>query len=210
MLIVIIGDSGHAKVIADCIHSNPEHEIIAKLDDKYNVVFEDEGLIKGPIEHLHTLLQQTQCKVIVGIGSNRIRQKIVERLNLSADTFATIIHQHAIVSPLATLASGTVIMPGAVVNVDAIIGRHCIINTNSVIEHDCIVGDFAHISPNSTLTGGVCFGKGSHLGATATVIPMQKVGDWSIIGAGSVIISEINSNVTAVGIPAKVIKREGL
>lgn len=205
---ILIGDSGHAKVIEDCIHSLSGYEIIAKLDDRYvetNIV---ESITKGPISIIKDLLSE-DSRIIISIGANKVRENLVDRLNLSLEYFTPIIHSTAIVSESAKIGRGTVIMPGVVVNAGAIIGDHCIINTNSIVEHDCVVGDFAHISPGAVLTGGVTVGEGTQIGAGATVIPGIEIGEWTIVGAGATVISNIDSHVTVVGTPAKVVKREG-
>ena len=68
--------------------------------------------------------------VIVSIGVNSVRKKIVGRLS---GPFGVAIHPSAVVSPSAKIGEGTVIMAGAVVNADAVIGRHCIINTGASV-----------------------------------------------------------------------------
>ncbi|MCZ8532007.1 acetyltransferase [Psychrobacillus psychrodurans] len=206
--IILIGDSGHAKVIEDCIRSQGDN-VIAKLDDRYKEKFYEGVIIKGPITLLEDLLTD-EVKIVIAIGSNTIRKSIVERLDISKEKYAVIIHSQAIVCSSVKVGHGSVIMPGVVVNAGAIIGSHAIFNSNSVVEHDCVVEDFTHISPGAILTGNVKVGQGSHVGAGSTIIPGVEVGSWTIVGAGSTVISNIESNVTAVGVPAKVIKREGL
>lgn len=205
--IILIGDSGHAKVIEDCILSQGS-SVIAKLDDRYKERFHENHLIKGPFAIVEDLLTDG-VKVVISIGSNVIRKRIVERLNIANEKYAIIVHRRAIVCNSANVGHGTVIMPGVIVNADASIGCHTIINSNSVVEHDCVVEDFTHISPGAILTGNVKVGRGSHVGAGSTIIPGIEIGSWTTVGAGSSVISNIESNVTAVGVPAKVIKREG-
>jgi acetyltransferase EpsM len=205
--IILIGDSGHGKVIEDCILSKGGL-VVAKLDDRYKEKFEVGHIVKGPISLINELLTD-DIKVFVSIGSNSIRKRIVERLGISDNKYAIIIHNCAIVSHTSMIGNGTVIMPGVVVNAEASIGKHTILNTNSIIEHECLIGNYAHISPGTILTGTVRVGEGSHIGAGTTVIPGIEIGSWTVIGAGSSVISNVESNVTAVGVPAKVIKREG-
>jgi acetyltransferase EpsM len=38
------------------------------------------------------------------------------------------------------------------------------------------------------------------------LIEKVKVGEWSIIGAGAVVVQDIPPRVTAVGVPARIIK----
>ena len=45
------------------------------------------------------------------------------------------------------------------------------------------------------------------MGSSSVSNGQLKIGSWSIIGSGSVIIRDIPPNVTVVGVPAKIIKR---
>ncbi|WKA53994.1 acetyltransferase [Planococcus shixiaomingii] len=207
MNIILIGDSGHAKVIADNVISSG-NQVVARLDDKYTVLFQKDDCWYGPSSEVHSLIEKESAKVIIAIGSNPVRRKIVESLSLQPNQYATVVHKEAIVSPSVTIGHGTVVMPGVIVNAAATIGNHVILNTRLVIEHDCIVENYAHVSPGSMVTGGVKIREGVHVGAGATVIPMKEIGQWSIIGAGSVVIDDIAEFSTAVGVPARVIKSE--
>lgn len=209
--VVILGDSGHSKVISDLIHSNEGISLTAKLDDRYDEVFVRDGVTKGPIAHLRHLLQEEpDICVVFGIGSNTVRKKLVKELGLPRTSFISLIHPTAVISPSAVIGLGTVVMPRVVVNAEAKIGDHAILNTGSVIEHDCKVADYVHISPQAILAGGVAVGEGAHVGAGASVIPLKTVGEWSTIGAGAAVVSHIPRNVTVVGVPAKEIRKEGI
>lgn len=205
---ILIGDSGHSKVITDCILSM-NGRVIAKLDDKYNERFEEEAIIKGPLSLLNDFLDG-DIRVIIAIGSNAIRQKIVSKLQLNLEDYTTVIHKSAIVSESAEIGYGTIVMPGAIINADTKIGNHCIVNSGSIIEHDNYIEDFVHISPNATLTGGVSIAEGTQIGAASVIVPGVTIGSWTMIGAGSTVTKDLPSNITAVGSPAKVIKKEGL
>jgi serine O-acetyltransferase len=47
------------------------------------------------------------------------------------------------------------------------------------------------------------------VGAGAKVLGPFKVGDNSRIAAGAVVLNEVPENCTAVGVPARVVKRDG-
>lgn len=141
--------------------------------------------------------------VIVSIGDNFIRQKIVAQLS---GVFIKAIHPSAIVSVYASIGNGTVVMQGAIIQSESKIGEHCIINTGASVGHECVLENFVHISPHATLCGNVCIGEGSWIGAGAVIIPGIRIGKWSRIGAGSVVIKDIPDGVVAVGNYCKVIK----
>jgi acetyltransferase EpsM len=203
---IVIGDSGHAKVITDCIASSGD-SVIAYLDDKYNEIFYENEIVKGPVAQIHSFLKQ-DIKVVIAVGNNIIRKKIVDYLNIPNEKYGVIVHKSAIVSENALIENGTVIMPNCVINAGAKIGKQTIINTGSIIEHDCEIFDFAHISPGTVLTGGVVVEEGTQIGAKSVVIPLVNIGEWSMIGAGSTVINDIGDYVTAVGSPAKVIRKK--
>lgn len=204
---ILIGDSGHGKVIEDCIRANG-HQVIAKLDDKYPSLFKVGSYMKGPISTIGNLLD-VNTKVVISIGHNAIRKKIVERLQLKEELYGTVIHPSAIISPSSKIGYGTVVMPNVVVNADSLVGNHVILNTGCIVEHDCIAGNFVHISPSAVLTGGVIVQEGTQVGARSSINPTIQIGEWSMIGAGSTVIQNIPDHVTAVGVPAKIIKERG-
>jgi acetyltransferase-like isoleucine patch superfamily enzyme len=47
------------------------------------------------------------------------------------------------------------------------------------------------------------------VGLGAKIIQCLSVGEWSIVGAGAVVIRDIPPGCTAVGVPARVIKLAG-
>ncbi|MEH7308402.1 acetyltransferase [Neobacillus drentensis] len=207
MKIVVIGRGGHSKVIADMILSDQENDIVGYLDDKYDNVGLFENIYCGPISSATQLVEHFyDLKFVIAIGDNKVRQSIVQKLNLPDETYLSVIHKSAVISLSAKIDIGTVVMPHTVINADTRIGVHSIINTGSVIEHDCIIGDYSHICPGTTLTGTVQIGEGGYIGAGATIIPNIKVGDWAIVGAGATVITDIPAHCTAVGIPAKIKK----
>ncbi|WP_026694375.1 acetyltransferase [Peribacillus kribbensis] len=206
MKVVIIGNGGHSKVISDVIRSSENINLIGYLDDKYRKLEKKSSYLFGPIsEAVNILEMDKECKFIIGIGENKTRQLIFEKLKLELNFYATLIHPSAIISTSATIGSGTVILPGAIVNAEAIVGNHSIINTGSIIEHDCIIKDYVHVSPNATLTGGVCLREGVLIGASATILPELEIGKWTKIGAGAAVIKSLPANCTAVGVPARII-----
>lgn len=190
----LFGASGHAKVIMD---------IIMAQGDKVDCLYDDAPHYAEIHEVPVSKASETEVvgPLIISIGSNRIRQIISDRYPLE---YAKAVHPNAIISPSATIGSGTVVMQGAIIQADAIIGRHCIINSGASIDHECHIDDFVHISPHATLCGNVSVGEGSWIGAGATVIPGIKIGRWCTIGAGSVVIKDIPDGTIAYGNPCKI------
>lgn len=203
--LILIGAGGHVKVVKDIIAFDNRLEVFAIVDDafcKTNVV---DGIIYAHTSYLDSL-DVERFRFFIAIGGNSIRKRLFDKLSIPIENYITLIHPHAIVSKTSQLGYGTVVMPNAVINADTSIANHCIINTNAIVEHDNVLGDYVHISPSATLSGVVNIGDGTHIGAGAVVIPGKSIGNWTTIGAGAVVTKDIPDGVTAVGVPAKIIK----
>lgn len=198
---ILIGASGHGKVIIEILESMQEPNIQVWDDAEKPAIWQYP--VTKPLPAGTTIPD----KVIISIGVNSTRKRVAERLG-SVAKFGTGIHTDALLSKRATVGEGTVIMAGVRINADVAIGQHCIINTCASIDHDCKLSDYVHISPNATLSGDVHIGEGTHIGAGASIIQGIRIGKWCTIGAGSVVIKDIPDYSTAVGCPAKIIKTQ--
>jgi len=196
---IIYGASGHGKVIADILKKNEVSEIVF-WDDDINAKVNGYKVDKP-------LSINKEGKVIIAVGNNLVRKKIVDTNNFSC---ATAIHPNAIIAENVSIQEGTVVMAGAIVNPSSNIGKHCILNTSCSIDHDCQIEDFVHVSPNATLTGDVQVGEGAHIGAGAVVIQGIRIGKWATIGVGAVVIRDVPDYAVVVGNPAKIIKYNDL
>lgn len=200
--LAILGASGHGKIIAD-IGENCGFSVTFFDDQQQGNL--GPWKIKGTSEDL-----LESCKkfdgVIIGIGNNATRQDKLSVLVSAGATIPNLIHPSASVSQYANLGIGSVVCAGAIVNAFVSAGKGIIINTGATVDHDCYLGDFTHLSPGVHLAGGVRVGSRSWIGIGASVIQQVEIGQDTIIGAGSVVIRNIPDSVTAVGVPAAIIK----
>lgn len=200
--VVIIGASGHGKVIADII-VNSDDKVLGFLDDADDV--QGKKIIGFPVlGKIADFDNYRDCEFVIAIGNPYIREKISNELPVK---WYTAIHPTAVISSLdVEIGEGTVIMANAVVNPSAKIGKHCIINTGAIVEHDNILEDYVHLSPNVTLAGIVKVGKSTHIGAGSCTKQVLNIASDCIIGAGSVVVKDITESGTYVGVPARKIK----
>ena len=106
-------------------------------------------------------------------------------------------------SQYAKFRTGVEIHPGAK------IGRGVFIDHGAGI----VIGETAEVGDGCTLYQGVtlgCTGKNVTVGSGAKVLGPFTIGDNSKIAAGAVVLEEIPANATAVGVPAKVVKLDGV
>lgn len=118
-----------------------------------------------------------------------------------------------VVSHVSRLLTGIEIHPGAR------IGRRCFIDHGMGV----VIGETTEIGDDVTLYQGVTLGgtgkergkrhptigDGVIVGVGAKVLGAIRVGDGSKVGAGSVVVKDVPPNCTVVGIPARVVVRDG-
>lgn len=195
--VIIIGASGHGKVVADIVEKSG-NKVCGFLDDNVNgCVFGYPVL--GKISDCNKYAPEFEF--VIALGDNQIRGKIAH--NIDNSKLHTAIHPTASIAKDVKIGCGTVIMANAAINPTATIGKNCIINTGAIVEHDNIIGDYVHLSPRVALGGTVNIGNYSHIGIGATVRNNVSVAENCIIGAGSVVVKDIRDSGTYVGVPAK-------
>lgn len=204
-VLAILGASGHGKVVADAALSTGLWQRVFFYDDAWPTKSQNgQHEIVGNTKCLLDLSEKPE--VVVAIGNNKIRLAKQSELILNGFTVATVIHPAAVISSTASISVGAVVMAGAVINADAVVGSACIVNSNAVVEHDCLLGDAVHVSPGACLAGGVVVGQCSWIGIGASVIQLKRIGSNVMVGAGAAVVTDLADGITAVGVPAKVIK----
>lgn len=201
--IAVIGAGGHAKVVLATLQAAGFTAFVVYDDSPDKWGTEMMGVpVRGPVERV---VEDGVPRAVIAIGDNAIRRRL--SIKLRGIEWLTVVHPYAWVHSSAKLGVGTVVFAGAVIQPEARIGDHVIVNTAATIDHECVVGDYAHIAPGAHLAGRVEVGEGTFIGMGCNVIQCLQIGKWSTVGAGAVVTKPIPDQVTAVGVPARVIKR---
>ena len=198
--LLIIGASGHGKVVADIAMKMNRWKDVAFLDDNestktcmgLDVIGKSADAIK----------YKSDAQVFVAVGDNVTREMIQKKLEAEDVSIATLIHPNAVIGAEVELGVGTVVMAGVVINCCSMIGKGCIINTGSTLDHDNVIEDYVHISPGVHLAGTVKVSKGTWLGIGSAVINNIYIVSGCRVGAGAVVVKDITEPGTYVGVPA--------
>lgn len=199
--LLIIGASGHGKVVADIALKLNKWKIIAFLDDDENIKSPLGLEVIGKTDDAIT--QIDNCDIIVGVGNNATREKIQKRLEAEGASVPVLIHPNAVIGDQVEIEPGTVVMAGAVINCCTRIGKGCIINTGATIDHDNVIKDYVHISPGVHTAGTVKIGQGTWLGIGSAISNNVNITSRCRIGAGAVVVRDITEPGTYVGVPVR-------
>lgn len=202
--LIIIGASGHGKVVADAAVKTKKYKEIYFLDDNPDLEVCMGFPVIARTEAFPNWIDEAEY--FVAIGNSKIREKIIRQLTDKKAKIATLIHPDACIGMNVRIEFGTVVMAGAVINSDTAIGTGVIINTACSVDHDNRIGDYAHICVGAHLAGTVCVGRHTWIGAGAVVSNNLTVCEECMIGAGAVVVKDIKEGGTYIGVPAKKVK----
>ena len=212
--IVIIGAGGHgretAEILLDRARQIGDVELLGFVDDAA-------ARLGAAIDGVPVLgdwswfdgADRGEVAVLCAVGMPAMSRRLAERARALGLRLANAISPQAVVSPLAEVGQGVTLFPQAVVNTRAWLGDLCILNVGVSVSHDSVVGPNCNLNPGVRLAGNVRVGEGCYLGMGASVIQGRSIGPWTVVGAGAVVIRDLPADVTAVGVPAQIIKTRG-
>ncbi|EOG1983404.1 NeuD/PglB/VioB family sugar acetyltransferase [Proteus mirabilis] len=211
---VILGAGGFAKEIATVLlWNNYKKENIVFFDNINesidNSIYNNYLVIRSE-KDLYSYFKSYDPKFHIGVGGTRNRSRLLKIGEKNAGILTSIISSTSLISPFdtnITLDKGISILSGVTITASVQIGIGCLVNKNAILSHDVEIKDFVEISPGAKLLGHSKVGSFTSIGTNAVILPNIHIGNNCIIGAGSIVTKNIPDDSIAVGIPAKVIKK---
>ncbi|EJT5936561.1 acetyltransferase [Clostridium perfringens] len=207
--LVIVGAGGFGREVAWLVEEinevSKEWNLVGFIDENKEI---HETLING-YEVLGGIdwLKDKDIYYVCAIGNSKIRKDIVEKINKFQVKAATIIHPSVLMNKkYIEVGEGSIICASSILTVNIKLGKHVILNLDCTVGHDAILKDFVTVYPSVNISGNCIIDECVELGTGTQIIQGKTIGENTIIGAGSVVIKNIEKNRTAVGIPAKTIK----
>lgn len=204
MPLVIVGSGGHGREVWDVVEACGGYDVVGFVDDSGDEpgTRPDGVMLLGPLAHLADL---APIAVVVGIGDPRPRAAVVARLR----EIAGVTPSDALVHPLASIGSRTVLGPGTVVAAGARIttnvriGSHCYVGPNATIGHDAVLLDGATLYPGAVVSGNVTIGEAAAIGAGASVRQGLRIGAGAFVALGAGVVHDVPEGTTVAGTPAR-------
>ena len=209
--IVIIGGGNQAHYTIDIIEKENKYNIIGIIDSIHEIGSDRFGYeILGRQENIVEIIKKYQIQGgLITIGDNWGRYIVSNQiLNLVPNfEFVNAIHPSVIIGNNVKLGIGITAMAGVIFNPKSVIGDFTFFATGAQIEHDCVISDFASVSAGSIMGGYVKLGKFSALTLGVTVLDRLEIGENTVVGAGSLVLKSLPSDVLVYGNPASIIKK---
>ncbi len=208
--IVIIGAGGFGREVQWLIERINAKEIIWQLkgyiDDGIEAGTKINGYpVLGGIDYL--LEMEEEISVVCAIGSAQTRKKVIEKIsNKNNIEFPNLIDPNVQMSNYIELGRGNVICAGSILTVNISVGDFTIVNLDCTVGHDVILNSFVTVYPSVNISGCVKIGECTEIGTGTKIIQGKTIGNKVILGAGAVVVKDIEIPGTYVGVPVKAVK----
>ena len=146
----------------------------------------------------------------ISVGDNKMRKELADKIREKGGNIPNLIHPSSVVSKYASIGEGVVIHANAVVQADAEIKKDTVLSYNCSVSHNSSIGEACYLAFNSTIGAYVKIQENVLIGQSASIVSgkLEYVGANSIIGAGSVVVRNVEANSIVVGNPAKLLSEK--
>lgn len=179
-----------------------EFRIKGFLDDRVNVLDEYKGypqIISSVVDYE---IQQDDVFVCALVNVD-YKKSYVDIILAKGGEFISLVHPTVNILQNVEIGQGCIIGYGAYLSCDLKIGNFVTISPYSIIGHDAVIGDWCQLEAYSFIGGFVRLCPMVTIHTGGIILNTKIVESHSIVGAGSVVISNVKENITVIGIPAK-------
>ena len=209
--IAIVGAGGFAReiltLINDINNANSQYEVVGFVDnDNTNTIH---GL--PIIGNDHDVNATTEpLSLVIAVGEPHLKEKIRRKFTNPLISFPALVHPSVIIGDKNSIeiGKGCIICAYNILTTDIILHDFITLNLMCTVGHDTEINDYSSFMPSVNISGEVNIGKGVYVGTGAKIINQVKIGEGTIIGSGAVVEKSLPANCTAVGVPAKPIKKK--
>ena len=215
---MLVGPGGFGRETAEAVRAiNADHEartgsprwqLLGFLDDdpqRWGEPVAGVSVLGG----LDRLGELDDARVVVCTGhpgNYTSKRRIVERLGLPPQRYATLVHPAAVLAPSCSVGEGTVVLAGVVATTDVAIGAHVGLMPQVVLTHDDRLDDFVTVGAGARIAGTVHVREGAYLGSGCLIRENRTIGPWALVGMGAVVTRDVPAGEVWAGVPARFVR----
>lgn len=186
------------------------HKVVAFFDS--NKSLWNTTINEIPIYGSEEILKEERFKKMIDtvycpIGNNKVRQKVLDFVNSLGYATPNFIHSSVVIHDTVKLGKGVYILPGSIVMPYTEIKDYSMISMGVNLAHHSILDKGCFLSTGVNFGASIHAKENAYIGIGATIMTgIKTLGKNSLIGAGSVVIKDVEDNAVVSGVPAKVIR----
>ncbi len=145
-------------------------------------------------------------KIIITITDLRERYNQINKAKEYGFELVNAVHSSVLIMDDAILGQNLIIYPQVYIGYCVEVHTGVSLNTGVQLDHHNVIRECAAIDPGVIFAGNVTVGRFTQVHTGAVVKNRIRIGEESIIGAGSVILNDVPDRVTVVGVPGRIIR----
>jgi len=163
-------------------------------------------------------VKEGKCQTIIGNNAIVRSHTIIYSRNIIGGNFQTghkvMIRENTEIGNNVSIGTGTVIEHHVKIGNNVRIHSQTFVPEYTILEDDCWIGPMVCITnalhplcPKvKECLKGATIKKGAKIGANSTILPDVIIGEYALVGAGSVVVKDVPPYKVVIGNPAKIIK----
>jgi len=204
--LIIIGAGGFGREVLQWIkdyndEKEPTWNVLGFIDDDREAL-KNFACDKEVIGNISDYIPSTDVYYTMALALPSLKKKIAVNFKSKGAKFANIYHPRAIVSDFCEIGEGVILTANVKLSPNVKVGDFVTLLGSSV-GHDAVLGDYSTISGFCSINGHVKIGEGAFVASNAAIVPGKKVGAWSFVGMGSMVISNVKEQTKVMGNPAR-------
>lgn len=205
---IIIGAGTYGQTYASYLRESGI-EIAGFIDDDPNLRGTEIGGL--PVIGNFECLKQNSFKkkikkVYCPIGDNIIRERYLSKSKELGYFIPSFIHHTAHIGPNVEMGESNYVLAGSVIMPNTVISDYVMVSVGSTIGHHVSIDKSVFISSGVNIGANLSLREYAYIGIGATIMSnIGEIGKEALIGAGGVIIRNVEAKTTVVGNPGRAI-----
>ena len=164
--------------------------------------------ILGGIDSLPLLKNQYGVEAVYcPLGNNQLRVKFLSYAKELGYKIPNYIHPSVIISPNVSIGEGVYILLGTTIMSYTQINNYTMISMGVHLAHHTVLEEGVFLSTGCNFGASIVAHKYAYCGISSTIMTgIHELGEDCLIGAGAVVIRDVEPKAVVAGVPAKVIK----
>lgn len=203
---MIIGARGFGREVYNlytvCKNAGADIDCKGFLDDKTTAL---DGYEKYPpiISSVEDYQICDDDVFVCALGDVHYKKKYVELIKSKGGTFISLIHPSVEIGANTKIGDGCIIRYQSSISCDITIGDFVTIMGFCIIGHDAKISNYSHLGAHCFMGGFSQLEESVVMHPGSRLLPHKIIRKNSIIGAGSVVITNVKENTSMLGVPAK-------
>jgi sugar O-acyltransferase (sialic acid O-acetyltransferase NeuD family) len=205
--LVIIGDSAFAEIACEYFTHDSPYEVAGfSVEREYLKRTMLNGLPVVPFEEIEQHFSPDECSffaAVVYTDGNRLRERLYREAKAKGFAAASYVSSHAFVWRNCEIGEHCFIFENNVVQPFVRLGDNVVLWSGNHIGHHSRVDDHCFVASHVVVSGFCEIGSSCFLGVNATVANNVRIARNAVVGAGALVMSDVDEGRTVVGLWAK-------